>query len=405
MKKTLFICTLSAFFGAFLAVYLTQQPGPKPVVAQDQDVAQPNTPRFRTPANGTRVSALDSGDASPLPAPLPTEEFTSQERVNIAVYENVNRSVVNITTRTIRPDAFFMFSQDVEGSGSGSVLSKDGHILTNYHVIAGAREIHVTLHDGNTYDGDLVGQDPENDIAVLRIDAPRESLFPVTSGDSNRIRVGQHVYAIGNPLGLERTMTVGIVSSLNRTLPSRNGRIMKQIIQIDAALNRGNSGGPLLNSRGQLIGMNTAIASPSGAGENIGIGFAIPVNTINRVVPQLLEHGRVIRADIGITRVYQTGVGLVIATMAPGGPAEQAGLRGFRVVRQQRRRGAFIYEETQIDRSYADLILAVDGKKVTTVDDLLSAVESKKPGETVRVTVLREDREIDVTVVLGESEA
>ena len=399
MKNALFACTLSAFFGALLAIYLTQDQVRWYVSAQDPASA------VRNNESEPRIGALNKrATSTPAISKLPTAEFTAEELVNIAVYDNVNQSVVNITTRTIRPDAFFMFSQDVEGSGSGSVLDKEGHILTNHHVIAGAREIQVTLFDGNTYSADLVGQDPENDIAILRIEAPRESLFPVVRGDSNEVRVGQNVYAIGNPLGLERTLTVGIVSNLNRTLPSRNGRIMKQIIQIDAALNRGNSGGPLLNSRGQLIGMNTAIASPSGAGENIGIGFAIPVNTINRVVPQLLEHGRVIRADIGITRVYQTGSGLVIATMSQGGPAERAGLRGFRVVRQQRRRGAFIYEETKIDRDYADLILAVDGKKVTSVDDLLTVVEGKKPGDRVTVTVFREDKQVDVPVVLGESE-
>ena len=399
MKKTFYACTLSALMGALLAIYLTQEQAHWRVSAQDSGPALQNSQR------DPRLGALDNRVTSTrrVIEKLPTDEFTAEELVNIAVYDNVNQSVVNITTRTIRPDAFFMFSQDVEGSGSGSVLDKDGHILTNHHVIAGAREIQVTLFDGGTYSADLVGQDPENDIAVLQIEAPKDSLFPVTPGDSNEVRVGQNVYAIGNPLGLERTLTVGIVSNLNRTLPSRNGRMMKQIIQIDAALNRGNSGGPLLNSRGQLIGMNTAIASPSGAGENIGIGFAIPVNTVNRVVPQLLEHGRVIRADIGITRVYQTGSGLVIATMSPGGPAEQAGLRGFRVVRQQRRRGAFIYEETKIDRDYADLILAVNGKKVTSVDDLLTVVESKKPGERVTVTVFREDQQVDVPVVLGES--
>jgi S1-C subfamily serine protease len=339
-----------------------------------------------------RVVALDAS----------VEDFTSEERVNIAVYDKVNRSVVNITTRAARADAFFMFEVPSEGSGSGSVLDKHGHILTNYHVIAGAREMAVTLYNGETYDATLVGLDPLNDIAVLRIAAPDDTLFPVLLGDSTRLRVGQKIYAIGNPFGLERTMTVGIISSLNRSLPARSGRTMKSIIQIDAALNRGNSGGPLLNSRGELVGMNTAIASSTG--ENTGVGFAIPVATIVRVVPQLIENGRVIRPDIGIMRVYQTESGLVIATLTPGGPAERAGLRGFRVVRNQRRNGGFLVEETRVDRSYADTIVAIDGKRVTSADEFLTIIEAKKPGDEVVVSVVREGRETEISVTLGAGE-
>ncbi len=410
MKKTLVICMVSGLFGALFAIALTHDFSSTPLPAQD-------APKVRPPAQFNGGGAPPSSQFGTLPRtenprtekknigrPLTAGEFTSEELVNIAVYENGNRSVVNITTHSVRPDAFFMLAEDVEGSGSGSVLDKDGHILTNYHVIAGSREVQVTLYDGSTYNAGLVGQDPQNDTAILRIEAPRELLFPVTLGDSSRIKVGQKVYAIGNPLGLERTMTVGIVSSLNRTLPSRNGRTMKSIVQIDAALNRGNSGGPLLSSRGQLIGMNTAIASPSGAGENIGIGFAIPVNTLRRVIPQLIEHGRVIRADIGVTRVYETERGLVIATLSPGGPAERAGLRGFRVVRRERRRGPFISVETFVDRDYADTIVAVDGRRTNTADDLLTAVESKKPGQETVVTVIREGKQVQVTVILGESD-
>jgi len=281
------------------------------------------------------------------------------------------------------------------------VLDKDGHILTNYHVIAGAREINVTLWDGNTYDAGIVGQDPQNDIAVLRIEAPEAALFPVSMGDSSHLKVGQKVFAIGNPFGLERTLTVGIISSLNRSLRSQTGRMMKSIIQLDAALNSGNSGGPLLDAKARLIGMNTAIASPSGTGENTGIGFAVPAATIRRVVPELIAHGKVTRADIGISRVYETERGLVVAALTSGGPAEKAGLRGFRVVRRQRREGPFIYEERRIDRSYADLITAVDGKPVRTADELLDIVESKDPGERVTLTVVREGREQSVNIVLG----
>jgi S1-C subfamily serine protease len=289
-----------------------------------------------------------------------------------------------------------------EGTGSGSVLDKQGHILTNNHVIEGAQEIKVTLFDGETYSAQLVGRDAPNDIAVLKITAPADSLIPVELGDSAKLKVGQHIFAIGNPFGLERTMTTGIISSLNRSLPSKSGRTMKSIIQIDAALNRGNSGGPLLDSRGKLIGMNTAIASSTG--ENTGVGFAIPVDTIGRVVAQLITSGKVTRPETGITRVFQTEHGLVVATMAPGGPAERAGLRGFRIIREQKRRGPFTYEERTIDRSQADMIMAVDGEKVVTADEFLGLIERHLPGEQTTLTVVRDGKKLDVPLTLSAGE-
>jgi S1-C subfamily serine protease len=194
-------------------------------------------------------------------------------------------------------------------------------------------------------------------------------------------------------------MTTGIISSLNRSLPTRSNRTMKSIIQIDAALNRGNSGGPLLDTRGRLIGMNTAIASSTG--ENTGVGFAIPVDAAKRVVPQLIASGRVIRPEAGISRVQQTEQGLVIVTIAPGSPAERAGLRGFRVVREQRRRGPFLYEERRIDRSQADTIVAVDGERVNTADAFLSLIERHQPGEQAIVTIARDGELLDVPLTLG----
>lgn len=349
---------------------------------------------FTSPAIEPRTIAQDR-----LPAVAATAGYTADELVNIRVYEKTNRSAVNISTRIMRAEVFFGLEPAAEGAGSGSVLDNAGHILTNYHVIENAQEIRVTLFNGETFDAGLVGADPVNDMAVLRIDAPQELLFPVQLGDSSGLRVGQKVLAIGNPFGLERTLTVGIISSLNRSLPSRTGRTMKSIIQLDAALNSGNSGGPLMDGQARLIGMNTAIASRTG--ENTGVGFAIPVNTIRRVVPELIKNGRVIRPDIGITRVYQTEGGLVIASMADGGPAERAGLRGFRLIRRQRRRGPYIYEETRIDRAYADMIVAVNDKPVRTVDDLLTSIEENKPGDEVVVTVVREGEKIKVSVVLG----
>lgn len=329
-------------------------------------------------------------------------EFTPEERTNIAVYEQVNRSVVNITTKAVKADVVLFLDAEFEGSGSGSILDREGHVLTNHHVVADAKEIKVTLFNGETYDASMLGFDTVNDIAVLKIAAPSDMLFPLLPGDSSRLHVGQHIYAIGNPFGLERTLTVGIISSLNRSLPSRTGRSMKSIVQIDAALNKGNSGGPLLDSRARLVGMNTAIASSTG--ENTGVGFAIPINTIMRVVPQLIANGRVTRPDVGITKVYQADGKVVIAALTPGGPAERAGLKGFRVVRNQKRRGPFVVDERTIDRSSADTVLAVDGQAVKNADDLLGYVEMKRPGEVVELTIRRDDRDLVVPVTLAAGE-
>jgi S1-C subfamily serine protease len=227
-------------------------------------------------------------------------------------------------------------------------------------------------------------------------------LHPIPFGDSSRLRVGQKVFAIGNPFGFERTMTTGIISSLNRMLPSRQRRLMKSIIQIDAALNQGNSGGPLLDSRGCLIGMNTAIAGSRG--ENTGVGFAIPVSTIARVVPQLIEKGDVIRPEIGIAYMVQTAQGPAVVAMTPGGPAERAGLRGFRVLRRQSRKGPFLYEESRIDREHADVVTSVDGAAINTVDDFMTAIESKQPGQQITLGIMREGQSLQVPVVLGADE-
>jgi S1-C subfamily serine protease len=368
-------------------------------VGWSQETSRREALRFPPPQPA--FSAPPVSSPASLAPEMVAEEFTLEERVNIAVYEKANRSVVNITTKASK-EALLVFELPLEGSGSGSVLDKQGHILTNYHVIEGAQQIKVAIHTGNSFDAEVVGKDPPNDIAVLKITAPPEELEPVEIGDSSRLKVGQHIFAIGNPFGLERTLTRGIISSLNRSLPSRGGRTMRSIIQIDAALNRGNSGGPLLNSRGQLVGMNTAIASSTG--ENTGVGFAIPVDTIKRVVPQLIVNGRVIRPDIGISRVYQSEAGLMIATLSPNGPAERAGLQGFRLVTNSKRRGPFVFEEKSIDRNAADRIISVNGKQVKSADDLLNLIESHRPGEEVVLGIMRQNRELTVPIVLGGGE-
>ena len=331
--------------------------------------------------------------------PLAERSFTPEEQTNIAVYEAGNRSVVNINTKATVAAGFFLVEVPSEGAGSGIVLDGQGHILTNYHVVEGAREIQVMLHDGSSHAARVVGIDPATDVAVIRVDAPPASLQPALFGASHDLRVGQRVFAIGNPFGLERTLTTGIISSLNRSLPTKTGRTIKSIIQTDAAINPGNSGGPLLDSRGRLIGMTTAIASRTG--QSSGVGFAIPVGTLRRLVPQLITRGRVIRPDAGIARVFQSEAGLMVAAVVPDGPADRAGIKGFRVVRERRRQGPFVTEFERVDRTGADLIVAVDGQKVRTADDFLSAVESRNPGDKVLVRVSREGHELEVPVVLG----
>jgi S1-C subfamily serine protease len=324
-----------------------------------------------------------------------------EERVNIAVYENCNRSVVHIATRSVAVESFQQISLR-EGSGSGSVLDTNGIVLTNHHVIDGAKDVSVSLFNGLQYTAFIVGQDPDTDIALLKISAPPDQLIPLEWGDSQSLRVGQRIYAIGNPFGLERTMSTGMISSLNRQISSGQQRTMRSLIQIDAALNQGNSGGPLLNTRGQLIGMNTAIMSSNG--DSAGVGFAIPASTLRRIVPQLLENGRVIRPTIGITRVYENERGLLIVRVAQGGPADRAGLQGFSLITKTFRQGLYRYEQSSIDTSSADLITAVDGNPVKSADDLLALIETKSPGDVVVLTVVRDGQTTNVPVTLGQTD-
>jgi len=307
--------------------------------------------------------------------------------------------VVNINTKATVASGLFLLEVPSEGAGSGIVLDKQGHVLTNYHVVEGAREIQVLLFDGSSHGGAVVGFDPATDVAVLKVDVPPDLLVPVVFGSSNNLHVGQRVFAIGNPFGLERTLTTGIISSLNRSLPTRSGRTIKSIIQTDAAINPGNSGGPLLDSTSRLIGMNTAIASRTG--QSSGVGFAIPVGTLARIVPQLIQRGKVTRPDAGVARVYQTDAGLLVAALVPDGPAERSGMRGFRVIRERRRQGPFLAEFERVDRVGADLIVAVGGQPVKTADDFLSAIESKNPGEQVLIAVDREGHRLELPVILA----
>ncbi len=391
MKSAIAMCAVSAFAGAVFGVYVAGNITAESTLYGQETVTQPlgEAPvfeQFRDPRQGGVQQAAD--------APLSPEE-----RINISVYAKGNRSVVNISTIARRSDFFFRLEPE-EGSGSGWVYDKSGHIVTNNHVIAGSDLIEVTLFDGSSHQAKVVGTDPQNDIAVIKIDAEPAQLFPVNLGNSDNLLVGQKVFAIGNPFGLDRTMTVGIVSSLNRTFRSKTKRLMKNIIQLDAALNQGNSGGPLLNSGGNLIGMNTAIASRTG--ENTGVGFAVPVNTIGRVVPQLLQFGRVQRASLGVDVFWNTKGGLRIARVVPGGAADNAGLQGISIERGVRTIGGERYVYEKLNRDTADYILAINNERIEDTDDVQSILDRLKPGRQVTVTILREGRQIELPIVLGQ---
>jgi len=323
-------------------------------------------------------------------------DLAAEEKANIALFENASPSVVYITSVALQRDLFGLDVMRIpQGTGSGFVWDQDGHIVTNYHVVAGAAKgnvsFDVTLGDQRTYTGHVIGVAPDNDLAVLEIGAPASRLRPIPIGTSSDLEVGQKVFAIGNPFGLDQTLTTGIVSALGRQIPTMNDRIIKDVIQTDAAINPGNSGGPLLDSAGRLIGVNTAIYSPSGA--SAGIGFAIPVDTVNRVVPELIAHGRVVRPQLGITPAHDSVMrrigteGVLILSVEPGSGAAKAGLQGTR----QNRQGRLIL---------GDIITAVDDKPVTSVDGLLTILSQHKVGDTVSVTVTRGDetKTVDVTL-------
>ncbi len=382
------VCLLAAVLGSCLSLWIMDSR----LSTVSSVEAQGNAPSYALPAPGPFATSPAQNSFSPHL--YNAQGLTPDEVVNVAVYEACNRSVVNISTMGLRTERFFMMAVPEEGNGSGAVLDKQGHILTNFHVIERARQINVTLYNEESLPAKLVGADPVNDIAIIKVDAAENVLFPIPFGNSEHLQVGMRVFALGNPFGLERTMSQGIISSLNRTLEVQRNWVIKSIIQIDASINPGNSGGPLLNSHGQLIGMNTAIASR--VEQSAGIGFAIPVNLIRRVVPELIQHGKVIRGDVGITHVTVTDQGLRVARLAPGGPAERAGVKGPQITR----RYPLIIE----DRSAADIIVGVNDAPVTSAAEFLGLIESKKPGDVVNLSVLRKDKVVKIPVTLGGSE-
>jgi len=329
------------------------------------------------------------------------EPLDSEEQNNISVYRRNIGSVVNITSRAVTLDFFYGLVPQ-EGQGSGFIIDREGHILTNYHVIDGARQSDVTLHNRKKYRATIVGTDRSHDLAIVQIKAPE--LNPMTMGDSRNLQVGQKVYAIGNPFGLSGTLTSGIVSSI-RQVQEPDGVTIDEAIQTDAAINPGNSGGPLLNSHGEVIGINTMIAGNPGVNQSAGIGFAIPVNTAKAVLNDLLTLGRVRRPALGVVTIpispdiadelgLAADYGLLIVQVLPGGAAARAGLKG----------GA--------ERAYlgnipitvgGDLIIGIDDQDVQDQQELARIMNSHRAGDMVKVTIYRGKRKMDIQVTLGEA--
>jgi S1-C subfamily serine protease len=382
-----FVISGGHFSGRFLPA---QTFGPR----RQLDTPPPPEPVTQEPPASTTRATINP--QAPLPPEDVLKELDPDERNNVRVYAAANKGAVNITTEA---DGLGFFGDESStGTGSGFVLDKQGHILTNYHVVQFASSVRVTLFDGTPHQAKVIGVDASTDVAVLLIKVPAEKLFPLALGDSSTVLVGQKILALGNPFGLERTLTAGIISSLDRSLKAKNGRMIKGIIQTDAAINPGNSGGPLLNSKGHVIGLNTAIVSQ--VGQSAGISFAVPINAIARILNQLIVNGRVIRADLGITRVYATGSGLLVLDLVEGGPADQGGIQPIRMRVEQIAPGIV---RRALDHESADLIVAVEHKRVRTVEELLNEVEKHHPGDTVRVTVVRDGKSVDVPVRLGQS--
>ncbi|MFZ0536826.1 MAG: trypsin-like peptidase domain-containing protein [Candidatus Sulfotelmatobacter sp.] len=360
---------------------------------------------FTTWRSNSRLSFLHPSNWLNHPAEVEITEaagndgLDSEEQNNILVYRKNIPSVVNVTSRAMTFDFFYGLVPQ-EGQGSGFVIDRQGHILTNYHVVEGARQVKVTMHNRKTYDATIIGTDPPHDLAVIQIKAP--DLIPAVLGDSRNLQVGQKVYAIGNPFGLAGTMTRGIVSSI-RPVREPSGATIDEAIQTDAAINPGNSGGPLMNWHGEVIGINTMILSS--VGQNAGIGFAIPINTAKAVLNDLMTLGRVRRPALGVRTIpisaelademgLPVDYGLLIVQVIPGGSADQAGLRGG------------------TERAYlgntpimlgGDLIVAIDGEKVEDEDALAQMMNNHRAGDTVKVTIYRNKKKLDVSVALGEA--
>jgi len=346
----------------------------------------------------THFQPLSSANSVSSPSNVSDPSLATDEQNNIEVYKTIAPGVVYIQSTTTVRDFLGLFSQPVEGAGSGSIIDDQGDILTNYHVIANAEKLTVSLGGGKNYPAKVVGRDPDTDLAVIRLlESPKEQMTVVPLGDSDKLIVGQKVLAIGNPFGLDRTLTTGVISGLQRPIRAQNNRQIEGAIQTDASINPGNSGGPLLDSHGRMIGINSQIESPSGA--SAGVGFAIPVNIAKRIVPQLVKNGYVQRPKLGIDPRnvealsgqvrLPVSYGVLILAVQPGGAAANAGLRGL--------------VQTENDVELGDIIIAIDGEKVGNNDDLYKILDKHQVGETVSVEVMRNGGRMTVSVKLMEA--
>ena len=353
----------------------------------------------------TNVEALPLAGSNSLTSVSQRDAaLTDDESINVRIYRLASPAVANILTKATEYD-FFMDPVPVEGAGSGFVIDPRGYILTNYHVVEGAQSIEVVLGDQSHYPAKFVGADQRNDVALLKIEPKEKHLVALSLGDSSSLQVGQKVLAIGNPFGFQSTLTTGVVSALGRTVQTSQSTFIDEAIQTDAAINRGNSGGPLINSHGQVIGINSAIYTPSGT--TAGIGFAIPVNTAKNIATDLMTDGRVHRAFLGVETLPIGGWlsealdlpvkdGLLVERAAKGGPAAAAGIQGGnRVVAAGMRRIAI----------GGDVITAIDNQKVASQLDVNLALNHKRPGDNITVTVYRGGKKMDIPVKLGERTA
>jgi S1-C subfamily serine protease len=326
--------------------------------------------------NWGRGGLLDP-NAEPRPV-VARGDLAEDEKATIELFKQASKSVVFVTTKATRQFRFNL-EEYQQGAGSGFIWNDDGYIVTNYHVIENGDSWTVTLANSKTYPAVVVGADPNKDLAVLKIDAPKHELTPILVGSSTDLQVGQKVFAIGNPFGFDQSLTTGVISGLGRQFRSKTGRMIDGVIQTDAAINPGNSGGPLLDSAGRLIGVNTAISSPSGA--SAGVGFAIPVETVNRSVPQIIRHGRVFRPGLGIISLPDAAAksyglrGLVVADVSPNSAAERAGVEPMKINRS--------------GQLFGDIIIEFDGARIEAYDDYLKAVDKRQPGDQVKFKVQR----------------
>ena len=357
-------------------------------------------PKQAEKVEARRIAAVQTGP-SEKPVAARNEALTEEESINVRIYRQASPAVANILTKATEYD-FFMDPVPVEGAGSGFVIDPRGYILTNYHVVEGAQAIEVILGDQSRYPAKFIGADQRNDVALVKIEPKGKQLSALPLGDSSALQVGQKVLAIGDPFGFQSTLTTGVVSALGRTVQTSQTTFIDQAIQTDASINRGNSGGPLINTHGEVIGINSAIYTPSGT--TAGIGFAIPINTAKLIANDLMTEGRVRRAYLGVTTLAVGGWlaealdlpvqdGLLVEQTSKGGPAAVAGIRGGNRVAEAGMRRIIIG---------GDVIVALDGQKVTNQYDVDVLLNRKRPGDTVTITVYRGAKKVDVPVKLGE---